>query len=112
MYEQSLSPVLISRLRKQVSQIMLHYPTDPLNGGLILAGSFAGVVALLSGASLFVVVAAVLAVVIGGIGMFAARHSRLVLYSLRISIWGSTLAYAVFLFAIAAYPLWWLALLP
>lgn len=112
MYEQQAPPTLISRLRKQIAQIMLNYPTDPLNGGLILAGSFAALIALLSGARGSVIAAAVLAVILGVIGLYAARSSRLVLYALRLSIWGATLAYAVFLLTIAAYPLWWLAILP
>lgn len=112
MHEQPIPPTLISQIRRQIAQIMLNYPTDPLNGGLILSGGLAALAGLLSGARASVIAAAVLAMVVGGFGLYSARSIRLVRYSLRISIYGATLAFAVFLLAIAAYPLWWLAILP
>ena len=111
MHEQG-TPTLIANIRQRVSHIMLNYPTDPLNGGLILSGVGVLLLALLLRAQGSMLAAAAWAILCGMFGLYIARSSRLVLYALRITIWGATLSYTGFLFAFAAYPVWWLVILP
>ncbi len=102
----------IHTVRHYVARMMLNYPTDAINAGVILASALAGILTLLAGANLAVVVTSVVGIGCGIAGLLTARSLRFVLFALRVSVWGATITYVGFLLTLASYPTWWLAAIP
>ncbi|GAB4571088.1 MAG: hypothetical protein Kow0077_06810 [Anaerolineae bacterium] len=112
MIESSPTPDFLLRLRRTTARIMLNYPTDPLNLGIALVGVITLVAASLAGPYLPAAAAGAFAVLAGFAGLFSARHNRLVLQSLRIAIWGATISFGLLMLTLAAFPVWWLMIVP
>jgi len=112
MFEETATPHgPIAHLRQRIARRMLHFPTDPLNLGLCLAGAAAAVAAIALRAAWQVLASGIVTMLLGCGGLYADR-GRFVLYALPLSVAGATLAYALHVLALAPYPLWWLTILP
>lgn len=105
-------PTLLGIVRKRFSQMILNYPTDPMNSGLIALALLTALIAGLSNAHWHTLAAALAAGLIGGLGIFAARSNRLVRHALQITIFGSTAVFVTYTLVLTSYPIWWISALP
>ena len=89
----------------------MNFPTDPLNLAVSCLGILILVGTVLAGAPLSLVVSGAL-LLAAGIGGLVVVRGRYVVYGLPVSLLGSSVALGVTLIAFAAFPLWWLTLVP
>ncbi len=113
MYDPPVRDDWITRLRRRVARIALHYPTDPLSLGLCVVGGLALVLLLLASAPWLLLAVAGLAVIAGLAGLRIAR-GRLVQHAMPLMIGSATVVFwvALVVLAFARHLVWWMAILP
>lgn len=112
MYKTASTSSVLGQFRKRISQMILNYPTDPLNSGMVALALLTAGIGILANAHWSILGAALLALLGGCLGLFAARSDRFVRYALRVTILGSTVVFVVYAIVLTIYPVWWLTALP
>lgn len=112
MYQPAASQDILGKLRRRAARMALNYPTDPISLTLGGLGAIMLLITLLIGTDWITIAAGAFTLASGVVGLLAARTNRLMLYALRITVISANLAFVLVLFSLAAYPIWWLSVIP
>jgi methyl-accepting chemotaxis protein len=111
LYEPVRDQNLLRKMRRRIARVALNYPTDPANLAVISLGILILIGTLFGGAPWALVMSGAVMLAAGTAGLVVVR-SRYVIHGLPVTLLGATAALFIALITFAAFPLWWVTLVP
>lgn len=111
MYEPVLDQHLLRKMRRRIARVALNYPTDPVNLAVVSLGILILIGTLFAGAPWAMIMSGALLLAAGTAGLVVVR-GRYVIHGLAVTLLGTTVALFITLITFAAFPLWWVTLVP